>query len=204
MHLLHSYKTIHSFCEGNYAESGSKFFAFGYHLSSEAEFKTLREKLKKLHPKAVHIVSATRLGFEGEIEKSNDDGEPSGTAGKPVLNEMKRWQITNSTILVVRYFGGKKLGVPGLINAYTNATSNCLDHAKIQKIAIREGYKISCSEKDNHLVVHELHKLGVSILNMEFGEICNFRIEFERDQNEKIIGRLSALWQIQFEHLYSV
>ncbi|MFI5170889.1 MAG: IMPACT family protein [Chitinophagales bacterium] len=200
---VNSYKTIQSACEGIYTDSGSKFIAYGHPISTDADLKTQKELLKKMHPKAVHIVSASRQGFAGEIEKSSDDGEPSGSAGKPVLNEMKRWNITNAGLFVVRYFGGKKLGIPGLINAYGTAASNCLDSAKIEVVSVKEGYRIICNEKDSSLVIHELHKAGVKILDMEFGETCNFKIECERAQNEKIIKRLTALWQIKFEHLYS-
>ena len=186
---------------GTYSESGSRFLGYAYPVSEEAENKNLGDILKKEHHKAVHVVFASRLGFEAESERSSDDGEPSGTAGRPVLNEMKSRAITQCAIFVVRYFGGKKLGVPGLIHAYKMAAAECLDRAEIITIAIKESYKISCNEKDMQMVMHELNKTGARILESDFGEICNFRIEFERTNAEKVLSKLKTIWQIQLEHI---
>ncbi len=199
--MILSFNTIQKPSTGSYLDSGSKFLGYAYPISGEAEVKLLKDFLRKQHHKAVHVAFAYRLGFEGETERASDDGEPSGTAGRPILNEMKSRAITQCVILVVRYFGGKKLGVPGLINAYKMATVDTLDRAKIITVPIKESYKISCSGTDMQIVMHELNKVGAQIINTEFGEICNFRIEFERANAEKILSKLHSIWQIQIEHL---
>jgi putative IMPACT (imprinted ancient) family translation regulator len=168
-------------------------------MSDEKEFKLLREGLKKEHHKAVHVTFAYRLGFEGEME-----GHPTENlryAGRPILNEMKSRAVTECIILVVRYFGGKKLGVPGLINAYKMAAADCLDKANIITVPIKESYNISCSETDMPMVMHELNKSGAHIMATDFAEICNFRIEFDRANAEKILSKLKTIWQIQLEHI---
>ena len=199
--MILSYNTIPKPTTGSYSESGSKFLGYAYPISEEREIKLLKEVLKKEHHKAVHVAFACRLGFEGETERASDDGEPSGTAGKPILNEMKSRAITQCIILVVRYFGGKKLGVPGLINAYKMAAADSLDKANIISVPIKESYNISCSETDMQMVMHELNKSGAHILATDFAEICNFRIEFERANAEKILSKLKNIWQIQLEHI---
>ena len=199
--MILSYNTLQNASTGSYSESGSKFLGYAYPMSDEKEFKLLREGLKKEHHKAVHVTFAYRLGFEGEMERASDDGEPSGTAGRPILNEMKSRAITECIILVVRYFGGKKLGVPGLINAYKMAAADCLDKANIITVPIKESYNISCSETDMPMVMHELNKSGAHIMATDFAEICNFRIEFDRANAEKILSKLKTIWQIQLEHI---
>ena len=132
---MDTYFTIAVPSEGEYKEKGSKFIAFTYFVSDESSFKEKLEQLKKEHFKATHHCYAYRLGIDGKNYRANDDGEPSGTAGRPILGQIDSFGLTNVLIIVVRYYGGTKLGTSGLINAYREAAKNALDKSqKIEKI----------------------------------------------------------------------
>jgi len=126
-----TYKTISTPSEGLFKDKGSKFHAFAYPVSSEDEIKGIIQILKKEHYSARHHCYAWRLGHEKLLFRANDDGEPSSTAGKPILGQIQSFDLTNILIVVVRYFGGTLLGVSGLINAYKNAAHDVLLQAEI-------------------------------------------------------------------------
>lgn len=126
-----TYKTIERSSESLFKDRGSKFLGYAYPLNDPAEAKKYLQELKAIHPKAVHYCYAYRIGTTGIHFRANDDGEPSGTAGKPILGQIDRFGITNVIIIVVRYFGGTLLGVPGLINAYKSAAEAALSANEI-------------------------------------------------------------------------
>ena len=131
-----TYHTIEKPSEGLFRDRGSKFLAYAYQVNSESELKNNLTQLKSLHPKANHHCWAIRLSIDRSVFRLNDDGEPSGTAGRPILNTLLSHDLTNLAVVVVRYFGGTLLGVPGLINAYKSATEDALKQAVIiEKIA---------------------------------------------------------------------
>ena len=117
------YFTIDRTANAEFRDRGSRFIAYAFPVEDAAVFKKKLQELKKEHPKAVHHCFAYRLGIQGDNFRANDDGEPSGTAGKPILGQIDSKGLTNTAIVVVRYFGGTLLGVPGLINAYKTASS---------------------------------------------------------------------------------
>ncbi|MFA5444432.1 MAG: YigZ family protein [Bacteroidales bacterium] len=125
------YKTLKAPCEGLYKEKGSRFLSFGFPVSDEEEIRELLGNLKKKYFDARHICYAYRLGPEGEPWRANDNGEPSSTAGKPILGQLISRDVSDVLMAVVRYFGGIKLGTGGLINAYKTAASNALENAEI-------------------------------------------------------------------------
>lgn len=129
--MTDSYLTIAKPVEGLFKDKGSKFLAFAYPVSSEEEIKEYVQTLKKEHFQARHHCFAWRLGADKTQFRANDDGEPSSTAGKPILGQIQRLDLTNILIVVVRYFGGTLLGVSGLINAYRAAAADALAHAEI-------------------------------------------------------------------------
>lgn len=118
--------TITKTVEGLYKEKGSKFLAFGHHCESVDEAKAIVSKYKKEHHKARHVCFAYRIGENAEVYRGCDDGEPAGTAGKPILRQMEIAELTNSIVVVVRYFGGTLLGTGGLVRAYRDATQDAL------------------------------------------------------------------------------
>lgn len=126
MQEMFTYKTIAAATTADFRDRGSKFFAFAYPLQQVDEVKHLLQALKKEHPKAVHFCYAYRLDTDGIQYRANDDGEPSGSAGRPILGQIDSAGFTNVLVVVVRYFGGTLLGVPGLINAYKTATASAL------------------------------------------------------------------------------
>lgn len=126
-----TYKTISSLSEGVFKDKGSKFLAFAYPISSDQEVKDIVAGLRAAHSKARHFCWAFRLTADRSIFRIQDDGEPSGTAGRPILNTMLSADITNVLIIVVRYFGGTLLGVPGLINAYKTAANEAIANGSI-------------------------------------------------------------------------
>jgi uncharacterized YigZ family protein len=123
--------TVKSESKGEFKSLNSKFIGILMPLNDKSQLKSIIEKLAKEHPKACHICYAYRIGYESVEERANDDGEPSGTAGKPILNSLLSYQLSNVLILVVRYYGGTKLGVPGLIEAYKEAAVESIKAATI-------------------------------------------------------------------------
>jgi uncharacterized YigZ family protein len=123
MNELEFYKTINQPASAEFKDRGSKFIAFAFPVETPDDFKNHLQQLKKEHPKAVHHCFAYRIGTDGNNFRVSDDGEPSGTAGKPILGQIDSKEVTNVAVIVVRYFGGSLLGVPGLINAYKTVTS---------------------------------------------------------------------------------
>ncbi len=121
--------TLKSLSEGYYMERGSKFHAYAFPVQTEDEVNSILQSLKKEHPKARHFCSALRLFPDASLERSNDDGEPSGSAGRPILGQLVKHDLTNVFVVVVRYFGGTKLGIPGLIEAYKTSTANAINAA---------------------------------------------------------------------------
>jgi uncharacterized YigZ family protein len=142
-----TYKTISGPSEGLFKEKGSKFISFAYPVTSEDEIREILQHLKKEHHSARHHCYAWRLGHEKLQFRANDDGEPSSTAGKPILGQIQSFDLTNILIVVVRYFGGILLGVSGLINAYRNAALDAINQAEIveklveQQLLIEFGYE---------------------------------------------------------------
>lgn len=126
-----TYKTISKPCEGLFKDKGSKFIAYAWPVTSENEIREIIQTVKKEHYSARHHCYAWRLGHEKLQFRANDDGEPSSTAGKPILGQIQSFDLTNILIVVVRYFGGTLLGVSGLINAYRNAALDAISQAEI-------------------------------------------------------------------------
>src|SRR5881392_830785 len=136
------YNTIAQSSTAEFKDRGSKFIAYAFPLDTVDEFKKQLQLLKKEHPKAVHHCFAYRIGTDGNNFRSSDDGEPSGTAGKPILGQMDSKDLTNTAIVVVRYFGGTLLGIPGLINAYKTSASFALQLNPIIKKPVLINYRL--------------------------------------------------------------
>jgi uncharacterized YigZ family protein len=135
---------IDSSCDSLYKAKGSKFFAYAWPVKTEAEIKLHLNGIKEKYPDATHHCFAWILGHDKQNFRANDDGEPSNTAGKPILRQIQKLDLCNTLVVVVRYFGGTMLGVPGLIEAYGNAAAECLSLTKITEFPILEKYTVSC------------------------------------------------------------
>jgi uncharacterized YigZ family protein len=170
-----TFLTIKAPSEGEFKDKGSKFLAYAFSVSSVEEVKQQLDFLHELHPKAVHHCYAYRFGFEHEHFRANDDGEPSGSAGKPILNAIQSRQLSNILIVVVRYFGGTLLGVPGLINAYKSASLEAIDSAEIiEKVVVIE-HEISFEFEQMNAVMKIMKTHSLKILEQGFslGEEVN-------------------------------
>jgi uncharacterized YigZ family protein len=139
--------------QGLFKDRGSKFIGYVFEVDNENTIKSLVQTVKKEHPAAVHWCWAYVLGFNGDTQKSTDDREPSGSAGKPILNAILKAQLTHTLMIVVRYFGGKLLGVPGLIHAYGAAASEALQAAEIKQMQLLIPLFVVCDYEQQHQVM---------------------------------------------------
>jgi uncharacterized YigZ family protein len=188
-----TYRTIEKPAEGQFRDRGSKFLAFAYPINNEIDIKAILAKLKTEHPKANHHCWAMRLGIDRSVFRINDDGEPSGTAGRPILNTLLSRDLTNVIVIVVRYFGGTLLGVPGLINAYKSATEEALKQAVIIEKTVNDIYSIQFDYTRMNQVMRIIKEGNLTILEQQLDSICNIKIEIRKLQVNNIIGSLEKL-----------
>lgn len=194
---MDTYQTISEASHGIYKEKGSRFLAFAYPIFSEDDFKEHIQELKKLHHNARHFCYAFKLGLTENEYRYSDDGEPNNSAGKPIYGQLLSKNLTNVGIVVVRYFGGTKLGVGGLVTAYKEAAAEALNNAKIVERTVNNFYQITfdytiMSEVMNFVKQHDLN---VSKQVFENSCLIEFNIrqteaEFTVQELEKIEGLL--------------
>jgi len=188
-----TYLTIDKPIEGIFRDRGSKFLAFAYPINSEADIKPILTILKTEHPKANHHCWAMRLGIDRSVFRINDDGEPSGTAGRPILNTLLSRNITNVLVVVVRYFGGTLLGVPGLINAYRTATEEALNSAVVIEKTLNDVYTIQFDYQLMNDVMRIIKEDNLKVLNQQFDNSCIIKIEIRRTQVNQSISKLEKI-----------
>ncbi len=184
------FKSLSESSEGFFKDRGSKFFAIALDISSEDDVSDHLAASKKKHPKARHHCYAFRLGDNGEMSRSNDDGEPSGTAGKPIMGQLIKNDLTNTLVIVVRYFGGTKLGVSGLIQAYKSAAADALEKAETKETMIAQHYRIILDYAMGSKIHDEVAKLGGAIIEQTFGEKIEALIAVPKSKAELIILQL--------------
>ncbi|WP_345952375.1 YigZ family protein [Mucilaginibacter sp. PAMB04168] len=199
-----TYFTVKQAAEYTFADRGSKFIAFVYPITSESEIKPLINQLKTAHPKANHHCWGMRITPDRSVFKVNDDGEPSGTAGRPILNVMLSKNVTNTLIVVVRYFGGKLLGVPGLINAYKTAAEQGLAAAGIVEKVSSDVYSIDFDYLQMNDVMKILKDEGVNILEQHADNTCTIKIAVRKLKISQTINKLSSLYSVTTNYLYSI
>lgn len=199
-----TYKTIKAPTEGLFKDRGSKFLAYAYPIEHENEVKPLVDNLKKEHFKAVHHCYAYRLGLDRTNFRVNDDGEPSGTAGKPILNTLLSQDITNILVVVVRYFGGTLLGVPGLINAYKSATVEALTMAEVYEKTVNDVYNVSFDFVQMNDVMKVVKEFSLKIRNQTYDNQCTMELEFRKTLTNQVIGKLEKIDGIEVEYLITV
>ena len=196
-----TYKTIEETSEGTFRDKGSKFVAFAYPLASESELKGIVSNLRSTHPKANHYCWAFRLSPDRSIFRVNDDGEPSGTAGRPILNTLLSNDLTNIVVVVVRYFGGTLLGVPGLINAYKKATQEAVNNSIIIELTINSVYEIRFDHAQMNEVMKIIKDEEISIRNQEFNNVCIIKVEIRQAAQEKILNRFKKINSISLKYI---
>jgi len=187
------YLTIDIECTGIYREKGSKFMAYAFPCDELKVFEEKLDLLKKEHPKARHHCYAYILDPSNQQYRYNDDGEPSGSAGLPIYNQLKSMQLKKIGVVVVRYFGGKKLGIPGLINAYKEATQDAFSGIKIIERYIEDLFKISFMFEQTGLVMRIMNEAGVRILENGFLESPYIIFAVRQSMSRDVMFRLFAL-----------
>lgn len=198
-----TYKTISKLSEGIFRDKGSKFIAYAYPISSADQLKDILSDLRNMHSKARHFCWAYRLTPDRGIFRFNDDGEPSGTAGRPILNAMLSADLTNILIVIVRYFGGTLLGVPGLINAYKTAAVEAINAADIVEKQISDIYQIDFNYLEMNDVMRILKEEKINILDQQFDNQCQIIFEVPKAQLNITIPRLEKLNEAALTYKYT-
>ncbi|HKM93891.1 MAG TPA: YigZ family protein [Prolixibacteraceae bacterium] len=193
MDIKDTYLTIDLPSEGIFKDKGSKFLAFAYPLTDESKVKNIVQNLKKEHHSARHHCFAFKIGNQGEQYRANDDGEPSGTAGRPILGQLNSYNLTNILVVVVRYFGGTLLGVGGLINAYKNATIEALENASIVEKIIETHYQLRFDYPLQNTVMKVLKDFNTDITNSQFEMDCRLSIAVRLSNEEAVINILNKI-----------
>ena len=188
-----SYLTIEASAAGEFNDRGSKFLSYAFPITSHTEVKEILSRLKGAHPKAVHHCWALRLSTDRSVFKLNDDGEPSGTAGRPILNVLLSRDVTNILVVVVRYFGGTLLGVPGLINAYKQATTAALGNAHIIEQTLQDIYTVSFRYEQMNEIMRLVKEYHLTILQQEVDAICSLQISIRQTQVNQLLSRIEKL-----------
>lgn len=184
-----TYQSIAEPAEGFFKEKGSKFLAYAYPIDNDEQAKSHLNDLYELHPKAVHHCYAYRLGADRMSYRMSDDGEPSGTAGRPILNTLYSRNITNVLVVVVRYFGGTLLGVPGLINAYKTATEAALDLAEIITRYYFSVYRLSFQYPQMNDVMRIVKEMELPVRVQAFEMQCIMEVEVRSTLVERFMTR---------------
>lgn len=182
-------------------EKGSKFIGFAFPVDDEAELKKSLEKIREEHPKATHHCYAFRLGMKGENYRANDDGEPSGSAGLPIYNQLLAHDITNVLVIVVRYYGGTKLGVSGLVKTYKESAKITLEEAEIITKELESEIEISFNFSQQNQIFTLLNKFDGRILDFLSDEKCVITAKIKTSLNENISEQLSEMQNISFKIL---
>lgn len=195
------YNTIKKGATGIYKDKGSKFIAISKHVVSEEDFKVFLEETKKEYYDARHHCYAWRLGLTDDKYRSNDDGEPSGSAGKPILNQIQSYELFNTAVIVVRYFGGTKLGVSGLISAYKTSTREALGQSTIVKRFIYTTLELKFKYPRLNDIMRIVKEEKISISEQIFEIECLLRVKIKKNDTDKVFARLSCFHDILINQL---
>jgi len=195
------YRTIKSVSSGLYKEKGSRFISAAFPVSEESEIKNIIETIRREHHEARHHCYAYLLGAKQEIWRANDDGEPSGTGGRPILGQIRSAELTNVLIVVSRYFGGTLLGVSGLINAYKAAAESALANADKIDHVINEFYEINYPYRVMNDVMKIIKEEDIGQSDHSFDLECRIKINFRLSARKKILARFSRIEDLKYNFL---
>ena len=199
-----TYKTISEPTIGEFKDRGSKFIAYATPLSMETDFSVFIEKIKKEHPKARHHCFAWRLGLDGNRYRANDDGEPSGTAGRPILGQIDSFGLTNVGVVVVRYFGGTLLGTSGLIAAYRESTAEALRQATVEERTVEDFFEIRFSYDIMSDVMNAFKRLSINMLSQEFDETGRVTFAIRQTKvNQKLLELKALILKMSVEEAFT-
>ncbi len=199
-----TYLTIEKASEGIFKDKGSKFFAYAFPVSSEEKIKEHLAELRKLHPSARHHCYAFRLGAAKQAFRANDDGEPSNTAGKPILGQIQSKDLTNILIVVVRYFGGTLLGVSGLINAYKLAALDSIQNATIIEKTVDEVYELKFDYLQMNDVMRIIKDEHLQILHQNFELNGELSFSVRKSNSTKVYDMFSKISNLEIKFLKEI
>ena len=193
------YRTIEADAEALFKEKSSKFLCFAYPVTTEEQIRERLEVLYKKYYDATHHCYAWRLGPRGETFRANDDGEPSSTAGKPILGQLLSHEITDCLIVVVRYFGGTKLGVSGLIEAYKTSAAEVIAAAEVVERTVDDRIEVRFSYMAMNEVMRIIKDMQPKIVEQCFDNLCTMTLTIRQSQSEQLLTRLSKVEGAQAE-----
>ena len=176
MDLFDAYSSIAAPSEGLYKDNGSRFIALAYPVETEEEVKAIVAGLRKQYHDARHHCFAYRLGYKGNVFRSSDDGEPSGSAGRPILGQIDSAGLSDVLVVVVRYFGGIKLGIPGLIRAYKTSTADALAQAQVVEKIAGVWLRLSFGYESMNAVMKVLKEMDLPQRAQDFGQQCSMEV----------------------------
>lgn len=196
-----TYKTIKSPSEGLYKEKGSRFIAVAWPVRNEAEVKSILEETRRKYHDARHHSYSYVIGAGAEIWRVNDDGEPSGTAGRPIIGQIRSFGLTNVLVVVSRYFGGKLLGASGLANAYKTAARSSLSNSEITESIITENFELLFPYQSLSIVMKILKEYNIEQAEHKFDTECRMLIQIRLSLKETVLSHLSRIDNLSLKPL---
>ena len=197
MEPFDAYKSIAAPAQGLFKDNGSRFIAFAYPVETEEEVKDLVQALRKEYHDARHHCFAYRLGYKGDVWRASDDGEPSGSAGRPILGQIDSLGLSDVLVVVVRYFGGIKLGIPGLIRAYKTSTADALASAQIIEKIAGKHFRICFDYLAMNAVMKVLKDMDLPQSKQDFGERCTLEVRVRLSAVEDFLQRMQDIAQVE-------
>ncbi len=191
-----AYKSIAARSEGLFKDNGSRFIAFAFPVETPDQVKEIVDSLKKEYHDARHHCYAYRLGYQGDVFRANDDGEPSGSAGRPILGQIDSLGLSDVLVVVVRYFGGIKLGIPGLIRAYKTSTADALAAATVIEKVAGKNFRLDFDYMSMNAVMKVLKDMGLPQEGQDFGATCSLRTRVRLAALQDFQDRLGSVCRI--------
>lgn len=199
--IIDSYKTISQKSKGFFKDKNSKFYSFAYRVNNEQEIKEILASLRKEYHDARHHCYAWCLEADKSKHRTNDDGEPSNSAGTPILNQIYSFNLTHILVVVIRYFGGTKLGIPGLINAYKTATGDALGNAEIITVKIKEYFRINFTYVQTNAVMKIIRDNQIEIIDQNFDTSCCINLGIELKYVAESLKKFSLISDLKLSKL---
>lgn len=188
-----SYISISERCEGLFKDNGSRFIALAFPVETEEEIKRIVSDIRKEYHDARHHCYAYRLGLDGDVWRASDDGEPAGSAGRPILGQIDSAGLKDILVVVVRYFGGIKLGIPGLIRAYKSSTADALSTARTVEKTAGSWYRIGFGYEQMQEVMKVVKDLDLPQRGQDFGQECSMEVRVRKNLNEEFLERTEKI-----------
>lgn len=197
---IYEFKTIDKAVEDVLLkEKGSKFLGYAYPVSNDKELKERLDHIRTIHPKATHYCYAFRMGLNGENYRANDDGEPSGSAGLPIFNQLLANEITNILLIVVRYYGGTKLGVSGLVKTYKESAKLTLEECEIVTQELEVEIEITFPFHMQNTIFTLINKIEGKVINFDTTDVCKINAKLKKRNQDALAQQLEEMQHVTFE-----